>query len=88
MIVAEPGFCPVTTPLLFTVATPVLFDDHEPPLVTVVVNVVLEPSHSVLEPEIVPELGVVHVTHLVPAPHCVVEVPLAQASESGAVVDE
>ena len=28
VIVASPAETPVTTPLLFTVATPVLFDDH------------------------------------------------------------
>lgn len=45
---------PVTTPLLFTVATEVLLLSHVPPLVPVAVSVVVELVHTVPLPFIVP----------------------------------
>lgn len=53
MIFAVPTETPLTTPLLFTVATAVLLLLHAPP-VEVVLNVVVEPRQTEVEPEIVP----------------------------------
>ena len=57
-IVALPAFTPVTRPeLAFTVATDVLLLLHVPPEVPLLVNVVVEPLHTDVEPLIVPALA-------------------------------
>jgi hypothetical protein len=49
---------PVTTPeVLFTVAAPVLFDDHVPPLLPLLVRVVVLPTQIACVPLTVPALG-------------------------------
>jgi hypothetical protein len=49
---------PVTTPeVLFTVAAPGLFDDHVPPLLPLLENVVVPPTQMPCVPLTVPALG-------------------------------
>ena len=49
---------PVTTPeVLFTVAAPVLFDDHVPPLLPLLVRVVVPPMQIASVPLMEPALG-------------------------------
>ena len=51
VIVLVPDVTPVTTPLALTVATAVLLDVHTPKAVALV-NVVVDPAHTVAEPVI------------------------------------
>ncbi len=56
MIVVDPAAIPVTVPLLLTVATLVLDDIHGEVLVAAVadpVNIVVEPTHTLMVPVIV-----------------------------------
>ena len=55
MIIAVPGFTPVTTPVLFTVATPVFDDVHGLTAAGVPdpVNVIVDPSQTAVGPVIV-----------------------------------
>jgi hypothetical protein len=49
---------PVTTPeVLFTVAAPVLFDDHVPPLLPLLVRAVVPPMQIASVPLMEPALG-------------------------------
>jgi hypothetical protein len=58
VIVAVPAATPVTTPVeLFTVATDVLFDDHVPPLLPSVVNVVVPAAQMACVPANVPAVA-------------------------------
>jgi len=57
-MVAVPMLAPVTTPVeAFTVATPVLLDVQEPPVLPLLVNVVVPPTQMVCVPLRVPALG-------------------------------
>ena len=58
MIVVEPAVTPVTVPVVLTVATPVLPDDHVPPL-TVLLSVILLLVQTIDGPEMVPAVAVV-----------------------------
>ena len=49
VIVTDPEATPVTTPVVLTVATALLFDDHVPPVVELA-NVVVEPVHTFDDP--------------------------------------
>ena len=55
-IVTEPAATPVTTPVVLTVATAVLLDDHVPPVVELA-NVVVEPAHTFDAPVIAATTG-------------------------------
>ena len=55
-ILAVPPDTPVTTPVVFTVATAVLLLDQVPPVV-VAVNALVAPSQNVVVPEMLPAVG-------------------------------
>lgn len=58
MIVAVPAATPVTTPEeAFTVATPVLLEVQEPPVLPLLVNVVVPATQMFCVPLRVPALG-------------------------------
>jgi hypothetical protein len=57
VIITVPADTPVTTPLAFTVAMLVLLLLHEPPAVPLLVNVLVDPTHTDDPPLIEPAFG-------------------------------
>src|SRR5882757_8267309 len=58
VIVTLPAATPVTTPLLLTVALPVLLLLHTPPDVPLLLSVIVDPVHTDVEPFNVPAVTV------------------------------